>query len=474
MRYKNLFCSLLALFLSASSVCAAMTSTVDDRSSVEVTVYNSNIGLVKDTRRLKVPQGVGELRFMDVASGILPFTVQVKSLKAAGGLTVLEQNYEYDLMDDQKLMDKYVGKTIKLMDVNYYTGKKEIVEAELLSNNGSPIYKINNEIHLGAAGYRILPQIPENLIAKPTLTWMYEAKAGGQQDVQVSYLTNGINWRADYVVVVNKDDTAADLSGWVTLDNNSGTTYKDAKLKLVAGQVNRAEPEAYMMKGRQMQMAMATDAAAPQFTEQSFFEYHIYDLERPTTIKDRQTKQVNLLEAAGAAVEKEYVVYGQQGYWYGNYNNGQPIKAPVNVYLKFKNAKENHLGMPLPAGTMRLYKEDAAKSLQFIGEDSLKHTPKDENVELKVGEVFDVVAERIQTDFQQNNRSFETEWELTLRNHKDGNVKVSLMEPVYGDWEVLSSTHHYTKADAATLRFDVDVPKNGAVKVKYRVRVRTN
>ena len=219
-------------------------------------------------------------------------------------------------------------------------------------------------------------------------------------------------------------------------------------------------------------MAMSA-AIAPQFEEQPFFEYHMYDLQRKTTIKDNQTKQVNLLQANGVAVDKEYLVRGEQNYFYSRFRGDQPMKPPVNVYFKFKNSKDNHMGMPLPSGTIRLYKKDAQESLEFAGEDKIEHTPKDEDVEIKAGEAFDIVAERQQTDFQQNVQSFETAWEVTIRNHKDSDIKVGIVEPMYGDWEVLESSAPYKKINATTLRFDVDVVKGQEVKVTYRVRVRT-
>jgi hypothetical protein len=314
----------------------------------------------------------------------------------------------------------------------------------------------------------VLPEIPENLIAKPTLTWLYDNKNKADHDLEVSYLTNNISWKADYVVVLNVDDTSADVSGWVTLDNKSGATYKNASLKLIAGDVHRAEEQfedrVYMMK--QMERA-----AAPQFEEKAFFEYHIYDLQRKTTIKDKQTKQVSLLEATGAKIQKELLVYGIRSYFTRLYR-GQTPKQTVNVYVKFENTKENSLGMPLPAGIMRLYKQDDEGSLQFIGEDRIDHTPKNEEVSLKIGEAFDVVAERIQTDFKKiTTRLHESEWEVTLRNHKEEDVKVGIVEPLYGNWTVISNSHPYEKVDAFTIRFNIDVPKDKEVKVKYRIRV---
>ena len=476
MRINNVFGTLvLVLALTGAATAAEVqTSTLDDQQSVEVTVYNSNLGLVKDTRKIVLPEGVGELRFMDVAAAIMPYTVHIESLNAPNDLAVLEQNYEYDLLDANKLLNKYVGKKIKLMEWSPVQGsdKKEIVEATLLSNNGSPIYKINDEIYIGRPGYQILPELPENLIAQPTLTWMCQNTGKGPHTVQVSYLTNNISWRSDYIVVVNADDTAANLSGWVTLDNNSGATYKEAKLKLVAGQVNRVQATRGYEEARFAAMD-AAKSAAPQFQEQGFFEYHLYDLQRKTTIKNNETKQISLLEANGAKVEKEFLVYGNQSYYYSRYG-GDAIKPPVNVYIKFRNSKENHMGMPLPAGTMRLYKEDAQKSLQFIGEDAIKHTPKDEDVELKIGEAFDVVAERVQKDFQQYGRAYDTEWEIKIRNHKDTDISVGIVEPTYGDWEVISSSSPYKKVDAHTLRFDVNVPKDQEITITYKIRVRTS
>jgi hypothetical protein len=443
-------------------------SDLNDQVGVKVTVYNNNLGLIKDARKVALPAGEGELRFMDVASQIMPTTVHAASLNHPEGFSVLEQNYEYDLMNAKKLLDKYVGRNIKIVDWNRYQDRKEVVEATLLSNNQDQIYRINDEIYLGHPGYKVLPGLPENLIAKPTLTWIYANHAKGAHDLEVSYLTTGINWRADYVMVLSKSDTSTDLSGWVTVDNRSGATYKDARLKLVAGEVHRVAEDRERAVPR---MAELKAARAPQFEEKAFFEYHIYDLGRKTTVKDNQTKQISLLEARNAGVLKELLVYGVKSYFTRKYMERSP-KQSVNVYVRFKNSKENHLGMPLPAGVVRLYKQDEDGSQQFVGEDRIDHVPKDEEVKLKIGEAFDVVAERIQTDYRQlTSRLHESEWEITLRNHKETDVKVGIVEPLFGNWEIVSNTHSYKKVDAFTVRFDVGVPKDGEVKVKYRVQV---
>ena len=447
-------------------------STAEQQVAVEVTVYNSNIGLIKDVREIQLPEGEGEgeLHFMDVASAIIPETVHVRSVNHPKDFQLLEQNYEYDLISPQKLLEKYVGKTIKLLTWNQYQDRKEVVEANLLSTNNEPVYRINGEIHLGNEGRPILPELPENLFARPTLSWQYRNQSRDRHRLEASYLTNNITWKADYVLTLNADDTAADLAGWVTLDNKSGAAYKDAKLKLVAGTIHRAQErpgEAYYLATR---MARA-EADMSQFQEQGFFEYHLYDLQRPTTVKENQTKQISLLEASGVGVKKELLVYGLDTYYTREYREENP-KQPVAVYVSAKNSKDNRLGMPLPEGIVRTYKQDAAGSLQFVGEDRIKHTPKDEEVRLKIGEAFDVVAERRQTDFRQLTvHQYESEWEILVKNHKEEDITVGLIEPMPGSWTVVSSSQPYTKKDAFTIRFDVPVPKNGEAIVTYRIRV---
>ncbi|HSB77280.1 MAG TPA: DUF4139 domain-containing protein [Candidatus Methylomirabilis sp.] len=459
---------LLLLGLTASAAPGAparTTVTQGEQKDVAITVYNGNLGLVRDTRELSLGPGTHEVRFMDVAAQIDPTTVHLKSLRDAAGLHVLEQNYEYDLLSPQKLLDKFVGKKVKLM-----TPDGSQVDALLLSNNNGPIYEINGQIHLGHPGRVILPDIPENLISKPTLVWLLQNATAQPQRVEVSYLTGGITWKADYVVVLNAKDSGGDLSGWVTLDNKSGATYTDAALKLVAGDVNRVRPRPEMKA--MLEAASRAAAPAPQFQEESFFEYHLYSLERRTTIKQNQTKQVSLLDAADIPIKKELRFYGASQFFRSQW--AQPIpNQKVSVYLEIANTEKNHLGMPLPQGTVRVYKAAADKSLQFIGEDAIDHTPKDEKVRIKMGEAFDVVAERTQKDWKKiASGVYETEWEIQVRNHKPEDVQVTVIEPVPGDWEVVKANLPPEKTDAHTLQFKLDVPKDGKTSVNYRVRMR--
>ncbi|MBI3799405.1 MAG: DUF4139 domain-containing protein [Deltaproteobacteria bacterium] len=455
----------------AWSQTGTLSSTVTDQTQVAVTIYNSNIGLVKDLREIDLAEGENELRFMDVAAQIMPATVHIKPLAQTPGLSVLEQNYEYDLLSPEKLMEKYIGKEVKVLDKNYYTGQEQIVTATLLSTTGSPVYQVGNEIYIGLPGRVILPQIPESLIAQPTLVWLLHSDKAGKQKIETSYLTNQITWQADYVTVLNTDDTKADLSGWVSIDNKSGATYKNATLKLVAGDVHRVEPK--VLYQRTMVMAAEAAPAPPQFKEEGFFEYHLYTLDRPTTVKDNQTKQMTLLTANDIPVTKRLILQGQQGYFYNAYSPDDELPTEkIGVFLEIENSQKNNLGMPLPKGTVRVYKADKDGSLQFIGEDQIDHTPKDETVKVKMGEAFDVVGKRKQTDYKRIARTTsEMGWEITLRNHKPEEVTVRVNEPMPGDWEVLSASHKYEKADAHTLRFEVPVPKDGEVKITYRVRV---
>ncbi|RLB05206.1 MAG: DUF4139 domain-containing protein [Deltaproteobacteria bacterium] len=451
---------------------AVISTTLQHQSGVAVTIYNVNLGLVKDQREIRLPRGTAELRFMDVASKIIPTSVHIRSLIDHKSLQVLEQNYEYDLLNPKKLLDKYVGKEVKLYYRNPYTEREEIVAAILLSNNGGPIFKIGDEITFGHPGRIIFPKVPDNLISKPTLVWLVENSLSKTQKIETLYLTNGINWRADYVVTLNEKDDRADLSGWVTINNNSGAMYKNAKLKLVAGDVNRVKDE-YEYKDKMLRAEMAEVAKGrPQFKEEAFFEYHIYTLQRPATIKQNQTKQIGLVSVDNIPVKKELIYYGSR-YYYRN-RHGQPISnQKIGVFVEIENKKENNLGVALPKGTIRVYKHDKEGSLQFIGEDSIDHTPKDEKVRIKLGDAFDVVGSRRQTDWKKvAYDTYEASFEISLRNHKKEDVVVKVVEPIPGDWKIIRSSHNYTKTEAFTAEFNIGVPKGKEVRLTYRVRMR--
>ena len=447
----------------------AISTTVDDQTALSVTVYNVNLGLIKDHRYIKMPAGNVELRFMDVASQIIPASVSIRSLSDEDSLNVLEQNYEYDLLNPQKLLDKYVGKEVKLFYKNPHTDKEEIIKALLLSNNGGPIYKIGDEVTFGHPGRVIFPGVPENLISRPTLVWLLSNKLRDAQKVEALYLTNGLNWRADYVVTLNEKDDKADIAGWVTIDNKSGAQYRNAKLKLIAGDVHRAREEVQYARKALAGAAAPADSA---FKEESFFEYHIYTLQRPSTIKDNQTKQISLIGADNVAVKKELMFKGSNYYYYSQYSDQLP-KQKIGVFIEIQNKADNNLGIPLPKGTIRVYKRDRDGSLQFVGEDSIDHTPKDEKLRIMIGDAFDVVGTRKQTEWKKVAKNiYEASFEILLSNHKKEDVTVKVVEPIPGDWTMLSSSYEYKKPDAFTAEFLIPVPKDSEAKLTYSVRMK--
>jgi len=471
MRNATLFITTLIL-ISNGCLWAAGGAESDarQRQHVAVTVYNNNQGLVRDVRTLKLPVGAGELRFKDVAAHVDPVTVRARSISHQDGFRVIEQNYEYDLMNADKLLDKYVGRTITILDPACGRQSKPCreVAALLLSNNQGQVFKIDGRIYLGYPGIRVLPKLPEALIATPTLTWKYRNNLRKEQQIEVTYLAGKINWKADYVLALNKTDTRADLSGWVTIDNKSGAVYRNAGLKLVAGSPHKVQTR----PDRGVYAAEARMAAAgpPAFSESELFEYHVYALQGKTDLKNNQTKQIKLLEAAPVKVAKSLQVRSSARHF--RCSRGNPDqKIPVAVYIQFDNTKPNKLGRPLPAGIVRLYKADADGSYQYIGEDRIGHTPKEETVKLRVGEAFDVVAHRLQTDYRKiSDRQHESAWEITLQNRKKEAVTVTVVESLPANWRILKNSHSYVQADAFTIKFQVPVSVNAEVVCAYRVR----
>jgi hypothetical protein len=476
---KRFLSAVICVFVCAAPVVWAQsgnqTSTATDRKSVNITVYNSNVGLVRETREINLRTGQTALNFADVAALIRPETVHLASLTSPASLSILEQNYQYDLLNPGKLLDKYVGREITLVLTSYEnnTAKYTPTPATLLANNAGQVWRINGNIVINPSNIAEMrfPEIPDNLVPSPTLLWELDNQYSGTQTLEASYLTAGLNWRADYVLVLNADDTSGDMQGWVTMTNQSGVTYKNARLQLVAGELNRVNEQRDM---DEMRLAdRAASKSESQFTEQSFFEYHLYTMHRPATIREQETKQLSLLEAAGFKVVKEFVVDGQQSYYRAQIATGSPIKDKVGVFVQFANAQSNQLGLPLPAGVLRLYKRDPQGGQQFIGEDRIDHTPKDEDVRIKVGDAFDVVSLRKQTDYRViSSDTYEYAYEIKLRNHKDTPITVIVNEPIGGDWRILSSSYKAVKTASDAAQFRVPVAKDGESVLTYRVRVR--
>ena len=446
-------------------------SSSKDTEKVAITVYNQNFGLVREIRTLKLGEGKVSLEYRDVSAHIQPETVHIKSLAGEDALNVMEQNYRYDLLSPQKLLEKYVDKKIKVYRYNEKLGREEMKEAKVLAVENGTVLEIDGEVTYGFPGRFAFPSVPPNLISKPTLVWLLGSKKP-EQRVEVSYLTQNLNWVADYVMVVSDDDKRGDMTGWVTLTNESGTSYENAELKLVAGDVQRVTPPPPPASPGYYAQAEAASTPRPQFKEEGFFEYHLYTLQRPTSLLDKEKKQVTLIEAHDIGIQKKMIFYGAEYYYRGNY--GQVVSnQKVGVYLDFPNSEKNHMGMPLPKGIVRVYKADKSGAKQFIGEDAIDHTPRDEDIRIKMGEAFDVVGDRKQMEWNAlGGCTSESSWEIELRNHKDTAERVEVYEPIGGDWEIVQESHAHKKKDAHTFTFDVNVPSRGKTKITYRVRVR--
>ncbi len=452
-------------------------STLNEQQSVAVTIYNGDLALVKDQRKVTLKSGLNNLALRDVSAQIRPETALLRSVSHAGSFSTLEQNFDFDLLTPQKLLEKYVGKNVGIIKTNIKTGEETTEQATVLSANNGIVLKIGNRIETGIPGRLVYDDVPANLRDRPTLVTKLNNKVATEQTVELSYLTGGLGWKADYVAELSPKEDSLDLSGWVTLTNTSGTSYNNAKLQLVAGDVNRVQQHIRPMAMKAMRMQeMVADAAAPM-AEESLLEYHLYTLDRPTTIDESQTKQVALLSASGVPARKELVLRGADYYYQSSYGDlGQKMK--VSVFVEFDNKEAAKLGMPLPKGIMRVYKKDSQGNAQFVGEDNIDHTPKNETVRLKLGEAFDVTADKKQTDFKtipkpaKGVQAFESAYEVVLKNAKKERVTVTVQEPIPADWKILNENHPSTKATSNTAVWKIDIPAEGTTTLKYRVQVK--
>lgn len=447
-------------------------TTLDDQTGVAVTIYNENLALVRDQRSVTLAHGRGALAVRDVSAMIRPETALLTSLD--GNLRLLEQNFDYDLLSPNSLLEKFVGRSVRAVTVNPANGNETIETADVLATNNGVVLRFEDRIETGFPGRLIFDEVPANLRDRPTLVLDLENATEGPQRFELSYLTRGLGWKADYVASLNDDETRFDLNGWVTLNNNSGTTYNNALLQLVAGDVQQVREA--MPRLRSAVMMEAAAAPAADMMEESLLDYHLYTLQRPTTLSDQQSKQVALLGASDVPVEKRYIVKGQ-GQFFGGRSTGS-LKQDVGVFIALTNDEDSNLGLPLPAGIVRVYKNDSAGRIQFVGEDRIDHTPRNEDLLLKLGNAFDVTAERVQTTFKkvasraQYNFSAEVGQKITLSNARDDQVEVRLQELLPGDWQVLAQTHIHEQLSSGLLEWIVSVPAGGSAELEYVALIR--
>ena len=435
------------------------TTIFAEEKDVAITIYNNNLALVKDSRSIDLKKGINKIQYNDVAALIDPTSVHFKSLSHPNSVSILEQNYEYDLVNPEKILQKYIDK-----DINVFTDNDGPFRGSLLSSSHKyitlktksgniKIISLNSVVNLD------FPELPEGLITKPTLMWSLQNNKDGTHHTEVSYLTSGINWHAEYVAVTKKDDSILELSSWVSVDNKSGIDYENARLKVVAGDVHIVQKYSTPRSLMKTNGYALAEAAPPQFTQKSFFEYHLYTLQRKATINNNQIKQISLFPTSETKITKIYIYNG------GNYGDD------VRVNLEFKNSKSAGLGIPLPKGKVRVYKkDDADNSLEFVGEDIIDHTPKDEKVRIYLGNAFDIKGKRIKKSSKRlSNNAREETWQITLKNHKETDVTVFVVENLRGDWEILEKSHSYIKKDANTIEFEISLEKDNEVNIEYRV-----
>ena len=468
--------SLLSIGAFAAENLEESRSTLNDQQSVAVTIYNQDLALVKDTRKVTIKAGLNALALRDVSAQMRPETALLRSINAPGSLALLEQNFDFDLLTPQKMLEKYVGKTVGIVKTNPTTGVETTEQATVLAANNGVVLKVGNRIETGLPGRIVYDDVPANLRDRPTLVTQIINKGAIDQTVELSYLTGGLGWKADYVAELNDKENQLDLSGWVTLTNTSGTSYKNAKLQLVAGDVNRVQQNMRPTMMRKNMDIMAEAVAVPM-AEESLLEYHLYTLDRPTNIMESQTKQVALLSASGVPVRKELLLQGADYYYAGQYGE-IGTKMKVGVFIEFDNKEASKLGLPLPKGILRVYKKDSKGNAQFVGEDNIDHTPKNETVRLKLGEAFDVTADKKQTDFKvlppptKHNQLYESAFELVLKNAKKEKVTVIVQEPIGGDWKIISESAPHTKANSHLAVWKIDIPAEGKVTLTYRAVVK--
>lgn len=477
---RSLWCVMLCVILSCTNIFAQQKQiNASDRTSVDLTIYNDNLSLIREERKIDLPTGLSHVVVPDIPATIDGTSLHFTSLTDPLAVRVLEQNYQYDLVSREKLLERYVGKEIQFGGV---TGKLLAVGSQsgFTGQNLGMVAEINGKIELNSSNQITLPKLPEGLILKPQLEWLVSNTHEGEHKTEISYLAGQLSWNANYVALLDKSDTKLDLTGWVTLTNNSGTSFHDAGLKLVAGDVNlvRDQFNRGMAKGGGV---MAMENAAPQFKQTDLFEYKLYTLQRRTDLNTSETKQIELVNGRNVTAKKSFVYDGladQWRYWFNDYSSrnqstfGQQSNAKVGVYVMFKNDEKSGLGIPLPKGKIRVYKQDEDGKEQFIGEDEIDHTPKDEELRLYLGNAFDIVGERAQSDFKQLPKGAEETVRIKVRNHKTEPVEVQIYEHPWrsSQWEIIQNSSDFVKIDQSTIKFPVTIAKDEEKTVTYTIR----
>jgi hypothetical protein len=492
------FCWLAVLYSDSS---AQIKQSASERTSVDLTIYNQNIALVREERTIDLLKGMNRIVIPDIPATIDGTSLHFSSLTNPDAVKVIEQNYQYDLVHQAKLMEKYIGKEVEFIRTDVESKKDYSVKGTLLASGWQPqpnynpyggnapyfmtgqmIAEINGKIEISPAGRLVLPSLPEGLILKPQLEWLVTNSKQGEHKTEISYLAGQLTWSCNYVALLDAHDVQIDLNGWVTVINNSGTTFKNAGLKLVAGEVNlvKEEQAGYAMRKSEM---MEASAAAPQFQQKELFEYKLYSLQRKTDISNNETKQIELTSAKNISSKKVFIYDGlssQWRYWSNNYSYreqgsfGQQSNKKIGVFVTFKNEEKAGLGIALPKGKVRVYKRDDDGKEQFVGEDEIDHTPKDEEIKLYLGNAFDIVGEHTQQNFRVivPGHVVDETFEIKVRNHKSDPVEVMVYEHPWrwNEWDITKSNTPWEKVDQTTIKFPVKLKKDEEKVIIYTIR----
>jgi len=481
--------AMIASILAA--VCVATAVAQQNQSSgTSLTIYNSDLAVARTTVDLNLKQGMNEITTTKVTSQVEPDSVVLRDASGRHTVQVTEQNYDAALASQPWMLQKYEGRTIDFQVVR--GDRVDVVQGKILrapipdeGESGAPLIEVNGKMQFELPGLPLFPASTDGLLLKPTLRWQIFADAPVQFPAELSYLTRGFNWNATYNVIAGQGgastsgEESMDLIGWVTISNNSGTDFTDARVKLMAGNVAMAPPPP-RPQFRMMAMAESVAVAPAAPTQKSFDDYHLYDLNRQITLKDRETKQIEFLRASAIPIVRKYVYDGAEGLPYGytdgaytQSNYGLQNAKQVRVEQEFVNSKKNHLGMPLPAGIMRFYRRDSDGQMEFVGENSINHTPEDEKVRLTTGSAFDVTGERKRTEFKVDSmrRTIDESYSISVRNAKDQPVNVDVVEHLFcaANWGIVEKSTGFEKRDSSTIAFPVTVPAHGEQTVTYTV-----
>jgi hypothetical protein len=460
-----------------------------------ITVYNENFGVVRDTVKLNLPSGISDFSYSGVTAQLEPESVILRDPSGKVALSVVEQSYRGDPVDQQRLLQMFEGETIRFLRV---IDGKEVIEAgkiirapsTIMAKNQygnpqmkalEPIIEVGGELQTRLPGVPLFPSLGDDSVLKPTLSWKLFADKKAAFDAQLSYLTNGMSWKADYNLVLPEVGDEVTLTGWVSIENNTGKTFEDAKIKLIAGDVNKVQQAPQVRRNEVYAMAMADSSMAPKVEEKKFDEFHMYALPLATTLRDGETKQVEFVRAENVPTKKLYVYDGANlpynWRYYGGVNNnqnyGQNAKPDIAIYRELENREENGLGVPLPAGRTRFYRMDDDGQLEFTGENTIDHTPKNETIRVYLGNAFDLVGERTRTNYYKHPSQdlMRETFEIEIRNRSEEPVTVQVVEHLYrwSNWEIQKPSQKFEKTDAQTIEFPVTVAADGTVKVSYTV-----